>query len=112
MRGRKNPVQSVRWRHVDAAIKQAEDESRILRCIDELTIVAIVVDCVAARKVNLKHWTKPLHNRVNFSSTKHFTETGDRGIAEVGCLPVHRAVVSCEPIALCRDQAHSVYVAL
>src|SRR6202795_482916 len=112
MRGRDDPMQSVRRSHVDAAIEESVDESRVLCRIGVLAVVSIIVDGVAASEVNLKHRAKPLNDRVNLSSTKNITQTGDGGIADRIDLLVNRAFVRRKQIQIRRDHAHGEPVAI
>src|ERR1700720_2101474 len=87
------PVQSIRRRHIDAAIKQPVDESRVLCRVNVLAIVAVIMDRVSAGKVNLKHRSKPLNNRVNLSSTKNVAQAGNGGVADSIYLLINRTVI-------------------
>src|ERR1019366_3454720 len=112
MCGRNNPVQSVRRRHVDAAIEQSVYKSRVLCRIGILAVVAIIMDRVAAGEVDLKHRAETLNDGVNLSATKNITQTGDGGIADRIYLLVNRAFIRREQIQICRDHTHGEPVAV
>src|ERR1700687_6478977 len=106
MRGRNNPVQSVRRRHVDATSEQPVDESRVLCRIGVLAVVAIIGDGVAAGKVNLKHRAETLNDSVDLSSATNIAQTSDGGIADRIELLVDRAIIRRESIQIRRNYTH------
>src|ERR1700690_8029 len=112
MGGRNDPVQSVRRRHVDAAIEQPMHEARVLGRIDVPAVVAVIENRVAAGEINLKHRAKSLHDGINLPPPKPFAESGDSRIANLMDLLVDRAFIRGQQIQICRNHTHSEPVAI
>src|SRR5260370_21856908 len=106
MRGRNDPMQSVRRSNVDAAVEESVDESRVLCRIGVLAVVAISVAGVAASEVNLKRRAETLNDGVNLRSAKNITQAGDGGISDGIDLLVNRAFIRRKQVQIRRDHAH------
>src|SRR6266480_5725013 len=82
MRGADNPMQAIRWSHVNTAFEQQVYEAGIMGGINIGTVIAVVVNRVAISEVDLEHRPKALNDRPHLSPAEHFAQTSNRGIAQ------------------------------
>src|SRR5439155_19096180 len=82
MRGADNPMQAIRWSHVNTAFEQQVYEAGITGGINIGTVIAVVVNRVAISEVDLEHRPKALNDCVHLSPAEHFAQTRNRGIPQ------------------------------
>src|SRR5438876_909134 len=82
MRGADNPMQAIRWSHVNTAFEQQVYEAGITGGINIGTVIAVVVNRVAISEVDLEHRPKALNDCPRLSPAEHFAQTRNRGIPQ------------------------------
>src|SRR5438309_11311687 len=102
-----DPMQPIRWRHVDSKVQQSIDEARVLDGVNVRAVVPVIVDCVTICKVNLKHRPKALHDGSYFPPFESFSPPGDGSIAQSMQFAVRRIILCGEQVDVRRNDLHS-----
>lgn len=105
-------MQPIGWSHINASIEQTVHKSRVLSRIRVLAIVAIIVDGIAPREINLEHRAKALDDCVDVVTPENIAQSGDSRIADCVNLLVDRGVIGREQVEIGRDYAHREPVAI
>src|SRR2546426_3454168 len=77
-----DPMQAIRWSHVNATFEQQVYEAGITTGINIGTVIAVVVNRVAISEVDLEHRPKALNDCPRLSPAEHFAQTRNRGIPQ------------------------------